>query len=117
MITIKLSTIHGSKGLESKAIILIDVVNNINQDTKFEKGGLIKLDKNNVVVLLSDYRNSVVKNYVENNKELQKQEEMRLLYVAITRAKNHITIITSKINNTDNYSSFGKILNNSCKLI
>jgi ATP-dependent helicase/nuclease subunit A len=114
---IKLSTIHGSKGLESKAVILIDVVNNINQDTKFEKGGLIKLDKNNVVVLLSDYRNSVVKNYVENNKELQKQEEMRLLYVAITRAKNHITIIAPKTKNTDNYSSFGKILNNSCKLI
>jgi ATP-dependent exoDNAse (exonuclease V) beta subunit len=114
---IKLSTIHGSKGLESKAVISIDVVNNINQDTKFEKGELIKLDKDNVVVLLSDYRNSVVKNYVENNKESQKQEEMRLLYVAITRAKNYITIIAPKTKNTDNYSSFGKILNNSCKLI
>ncbi len=110
---VRLSTVHSSKGLESKAIILIDVVDSLNKDNRFKKTDLLKFD-NNIFCVLSDYKNSSFYEYVLYQKELQKQEEMRLLYVAITRAKNCITIITTKEKETksveDKYNNWGKIL-------
>lgn len=70
-----LSTVHGSKGLEFDNVYLIDVI-----DKEFP--GL----------------------YIQNNKDpLMLEEERRLFYVAITRAKNNLNIIyTEKLftNNT-----------------
>ena len=66
-ISVELSTIHGSKGLEWKYVYLIDM-------------------------------NS--KDYPKSKIEIEYEEERRLLYVALSRAKHHLYISYHKNNNT-----------------
>ena len=72
---ITLSTIHSSKGLEYNKVIIIDMINGI----------------------LPIISKSKIK-YEKETKELKEQyeEEIRLFYVAITRAKRELEIITYK---------------------
>ena len=72
---ITLSTIHSSKGLEYNKVIIIDMINGI----------------------LPIISKSKIKDEKET-KELKEQyeEEIRLFYVAITRAKRELEIITYK---------------------
>ncbi len=113
---VRLSTIHNAKGLESKAVIIIDIVDNISQNIKFNQGSLLKLTKNNVCILFGEYENSAVAEYINNQKNIIKAEEMRLLYVAITRSKQYISIITKKKNtikiNENDYNNWGNIIKN-----
>ena len=96
---VQLITIHASKGLEYKAVILAEC----------EKA-LIKTNRDAIILgedgVGADYLNvknktkcaTFVKNFARiNANEKQREEEKRLLYVALTRAKN-LLVITGAIN-------------------
>ena len=77
-------TIHSSKGLEAKAVFIIGLTDG--------KGGFPD-------VWLSDAIFQLIK---ESNHDFLLEEERRLFYVALTRAKDHLFLLTQK----DNPSQF-----------
>jgi ATP-dependent helicase/nuclease subunit A len=94
---VRIMTIHGSKGLEFPAVILFDA-----GDLWSRHGGktAISVDKEaGVCVLSADMENytktdSVLRLGVEKKlAESRRQEKIRLLYVALTRAKNRLYIV------------------------
>lgn len=95
--SVKVMSIHASKGLEFPVVFLI------NSNAEFSKKGLndklITNQKNGIGIKTFNAdkkieENNIIRNVLKliNNEE-EKQEEMRLLYVAITRAKNHLIIV------------------------
>lgn len=95
--SVKVITIHASKGLEFPVVFLI------NADGKFaSKSSMSKLiTSQEFGVALNNYddeenveHNSIIKSIFKiSNNYQEKQEEMRLLYVALTRAKNNLIIV------------------------
>ncbi len=88
-----LTTAHGSKGLEFKAVFIIDVLKNA-----WEK-------QNNGNKYQFSFPDTVTFSTTSNIEEARR----RLLYVAITRAKQYLYISYPKINEKDNendYSGF-----------
>lgn len=94
---VRILTIHASKGLEWPGVIFCGLGGKftINKDTsnivlnnKFGVG-LNFIDNENRRI-----RESLVKSVIKNvNKQKEINEEIRLLYVALTRAKNHLKLI------------------------
>lgn len=72
---VTLTTVHSSKGLEFDKVIMLDII-----DGQFPSQESIKLMDN------------------ENNRSLF-EEEVRLFYVGITRARNELEILTSSLLN------------------
>jgi len=76
--TITLSTIHSAKGLEFDKVYMIDLV-----DGDFPSNSSVEsLDNGDLEPL---------------------EEERRLFYVGMTRAKNHLTLITAKSKSNNEY--------------
>lgn len=97
--SVKFTTIHASKGLEFPIVILMDTSKTFNERDLKEN---IVLNKDlGLCPSLIDLDNKIKINSISkiSANELEKQElkseEMRLLYVALTRAKEKL-IITSK---------------------
>ena len=93
---IKITTIHSSKGKEAPIVFLTDTINtNDNRDDRiffydFDKFPLFKFkDK-------EQNKNSQYKKIMEKSKIQVENEYYRLLYVAITRAKNELYICDYK---------------------
>lgn len=116
---VRLLTIHSSKGLEFPNVILYNTSERPNQlKLPFinKKNGLCfkipDIDKWNKKE--DSFANYVIKN---DEKKLEEEENLRLLYVAMTRAKDHLYIsgvIKQKDNKeSNNYknSNFAKIIN------
>ncbi len=86
--TVKIMTVHASKGLQNNIIFIID-----NQNDTVKKKNLIW--QNNLPLWLPD-KEFQSPDLIEDmyNKEAQKQEEEehRLLYVAITRARDRVYV-------------------------
>ena len=79
-ITFKYLTIHKSKGLETDNVVLINTEDNITS-------------------IPTKIKNDKLLNYVNKEKDYYPyEEERRLFYVALTRTKNRVYIITPKIN-------------------
>ena len=76
---IKCMTIHSSKGLEDECVVLLNVVDD-------------------PLGLPSKIKNFEILNYVSINGTYPYDEERRLFYVALTRTKNEIYILTQKNN-------------------
>lgn len=95
--SVYLGTIHSSKGLEYPVVILAETEKTYS--TQSVQSKIIKDSELGIAMSYYDIENKIQKeNFIKNilsYKVLQeqKQEEMRLLYVALTRAKNYLTII------------------------
>lgn len=85
---IKIMTIHGAKGLQSPVVILADTTSTpINQNKFFwlnRQEILAPANANTMPQLIKDLKEK------ESFKELQ--EYLRLLYVALTRAEDHLIV-------------------------
>lgn len=80
--TVKIMTVHAAKGLEFKYVFLVNVV-----DKKFptiSRGEKISIPDN------------LVKEKIVSSKDMHIEEERRLFYVAITRAKEELFITGAK---------------------
>ena len=79
-VNIKYMTVHASKGLEAECVILINITNNLlGFPNKIKDDDILK--------------------YVNNNKNIYPyEEERRLFYVALTRSKSDVYILTCKNN-------------------
>lgn len=108
-----ITTIHSAKGLQSKVVIIPDTCFNFNQsrsakekiswmnfaDEKFPIWCSKKSDENK---LLIEHR--------EEQKRLAKEESLRLLYVAMTRAEDELYI--AGFGNDDNEESWYRVIKN-----
>lgn len=95
--TIKIATMHHSKGLEYPIVFLVDTGHGFNKESS--RGdillssnlgiGLYSYDRINRTKSNTLSRTAIILNIIE--KEFA--EHQRLLYVAMTRAKNHLIIV------------------------
>lgn len=95
---VQLMTVHGSKGLEAPFVILADAnYLDIKPDTIFFK--------NNVLIYNLNASNGIFKTLLREDKLKKKQEYWRLLYVAMTRAKDFLYVAgtESRIKNDDTW--------------
>jgi ATP-dependent helicase/nuclease subunit A len=85
---IKIMTVHGSKGLQAPYVIMCDTTSLPIATSRFI------WDKNNELLSAknSNYEPEFFKNLKEEEKLKAKQEYLRLLYVAMTRAEDHLII-------------------------
>ncbi len=86
---IEATTIHSSKGLEADEIYILDYEIN----TKLEKNNLLIYKDS---IWIKDRNNKYSSDIIEEYENKMMSEEMRVLYVALTRAKNKITILSNK---------------------
>lgn len=94
---VRLMTIHKSKGLEFKVVILPELDKTFNKQTSRAP---IVFDKDlGIGINVADYENKIRISSIKRDLILEKiqinekQEEMRILYVALTRAINKIYMI------------------------
>lgn len=92
---VRVMTTHKSKGLEFEHVILCDKFSKDMSDTSqikieysVKNGYEVRLKLANREILDDDY-----KNFIEFSKELDRQEEINKLYVAMTRAKESLIIV------------------------
>lgn len=90
---VTIMTIHQAKGLEFDTVVLPDLESALkpNNDlfTYDEQKGFYMRPKN-IVKLLVDKNYLTFNKIIKNKQQEQYQEEARLLYVAMTRAKKHL---------------------------
>ncbi|MDU7693309.1 MAG: UvrD-helicase domain-containing protein [Helicobacter sp.] len=110
---IKLLTIHQSKGLEFKHVIVCDKFNKDRNDiSKFiinpqDSSFLISQRELGEFCKKLDFKNSLCQKYElaqENKQSLNQSEKHNVLYVALTRAKNSLHIVAKSQN-----SAFGEL--------
>ena len=86
---IRVMTIHGAKGLESPIVILPDTASKANKN----HSRIVKLNDSIIAMReTKDNQSSILKSSIERSNILQRQEESRLLYVAMTRAESWLII-------------------------
>ncbi|MDU2582946.1 MAG: UvrD-helicase domain-containing protein [Anaerococcus hydrogenalis] len=97
---VRIMTIHKSKGLEFKAVILPEASKGFNTRGKSKD---MLLDKDlGIGINISDWDNKIKISSIKRDLILEKlnlndkKEEMRVLYVALTRAERKLSIIGQK---------------------
>ena len=107
---VHLSTMHGYKGLESKVVFVIRTDESFNSK---DYSGSIAIDASGIVAMNNFdfstylYSKTLAKQAIEIViKERMLKEEMRLFYVALTRAKSHLYV--SAAISKEAQSKFGK---------
>lgn len=94
-----IGTIHSSKGLEYPVVFLADSnkqFSNMSLKEKLIKNNQLGISISTYNIASKTQRESVIKNIFKiKTSVMEKQEEMRLLYVALTRAKNMLFIVGS----------------------
>lgn len=82
--SVRITTIHSAKGLEAPIVILADVYTPYKiSHTKFAC-------KDDIFILNSKYSNQKVKSIINHSEIALKMENIRLLYVAMTRPKSEL---------------------------
>lgn len=95
--SVKLETIHASKGLEYPVVFLVGAgasFSNMSFRDDVLKNSELGLGVDAYDLLGHTKRKTVSRNIIADKiREEETMEEMRLLYVALTRAKNHLFIV------------------------
>lgn len=108
--SVKMGTIHSSKGLEYPIVFLVGCGKSFSNRTfnsEVLKDKTLGIGMNYYNLEYSEKYSTLARNAITINiKKQEKAEELRLLYVALTRAKNHLIIIGSK-----NINSIARIKN------
>ncbi len=88
---VKISTIHGAKGLQSKIVLIADCVFDLNK-SRSNKNKIFWIDGQPIWCAKKEFENQLVKTYrAERFREIR-EENLRLLYVAMTRAEDQLHI-------------------------
>lgn len=101
---VRIMTVHGSKGLESNVIFLPDSgLDSVKSSISKEKL-LFKKTDNSDTAFIYKTRSTIKpttleKNILEKEEKLFFEDDMRLLYVALTRARGHIYVSAIQENN------------------
>ncbi len=112
---VKVMTIHASKGLQSKYVILPDTT------TVPKNKDQILFDQLNDIILynVSENHDKKYQNLLKNTKLRTLQEYYRLLYVGLTRAKTHLLICghssIETLSDLSWYSIIQKTLQENCE--
>ena len=106
MDAVSMMTIHGSKGLEFPIVFIADIARKPRPDEKenfFVQDGKV----------YTSVHNQMIEDITANKKEREAAEIKRILYVAITRSKNHL-VTTAVVNfkKDGGLSSAGKMFDN-----
>ncbi|WP_119326277.1 helicase-exonuclease AddAB subunit AddA [Companilactobacillus musae] len=111
--TVKVMTVHGSKGLEFPVVIYLDMAKNfnmmdVNDNTVFDAQagiGITIADNDSRV----QYR-TIQRGIISNQKKIATvSEEMRLLYVALTRTRQKLIMLGFTKKEEDLYKSWSNI--------
>lgn len=92
---VKITTIHSAKGLEAPIVIIPDCCFNFNKMGNQKKISWIDFEENQFPIWCAGGKiaqNKIVRNFKEQQFSYEKDEYLRLLYVALTRAKNELYI-------------------------
>ena len=94
-------TIHASKGLEFKAVFVVNLDQKIRKDTSLPR--ITEYSDGNIeITAITKNPNSTPNRACE--------EEKRLLYVALTRAKEYLVLSALDTNQTRSYTAFTDLL-------
>lgn len=95
--SVYVGTIHSSKGLEYPVVFLADTAkkfNTISIKEKLVKNGELGFAISNYDTVKRQKQEGIIKNIIKRRiTQQEKQEEMRMLYVALTRAKSYLFVI------------------------
>lgn len=103
--SIRIMTIHGAKGLQAKVVILADAAHSENAPNDS-----LALYKNHVIYGLAETQSTISDAIKLKNRLLRNEENIRLLYVALTRAEDKLYIFG--FNNKNIQASWYSLLHN-----
>ncbi|MBE9560543.1 MAG: PD-(D/E)XK nuclease family protein, partial [Proteobacteria bacterium] len=105
---VRLMTIHGSKGLESPVVFLADcnsTASNKNAYASLVRWPAEKSQPTNFQLQLSkDHTDQITQRLQQEKLDEQQREELNLLYVALTRAREQLYISGVASNRSQNHS-------------
>jgi len=101
---VRVMTVHGAKGLEAPFVILPDTTKGYNSTTK---SGLVRTKSAWLWLDTDDKSNKPIQEYRDRQTLLEAQEHKRLLYVALTRARDHLLICGYQRGDNEKTGGFG----------
>lgn len=109
--SVKMGTIHSSKGLEYPIVFLVGIGKSFSNKTfnsELLKDKTFGIGMNYYNLEFGEKYSTLARNAITVSlKKQEKAEELRLLYVALTRAKNHLIVVGSKnLNNITRIKNF-----------
>ena len=103
---VKVITVHAAKGLQSPIIILADAGDSENMPNE----NFFWHNERLIIPNVSEYKNSKIKEITNERKIKLKQESLRLLYVAMTRAEDELYIFGENGNKQDSWYNITKTI-------
>jgi ATP-dependent helicase/nuclease subunit A len=92
---VRVMTVHGAKGLEAPVVILADIASDPENSGDRNRGIDVPMDSDAVLPLIpvrKAERGARLDEIVQRREERELQEHLRLLYVAMTRASEHLVM-------------------------
>jgi ATP-dependent helicase/nuclease subunit A len=94
---VRVMTVHGAKGLEAPVVILPDTT-----QVPIFKEALIPIEEGYFLKPTDKLLPEALAPFVENGKQRQHQEQLRLLYVALTRVESRLIICGHQVGSEKN---------------
>jgi ATP-dependent helicase/nuclease subunit A len=98
--------VHAAKGLQAPIIILADAGDSENMPHE----NFFWHNEKLIIPNINEYKNHTIKEIINQRKVKLKQESLRLLYVAMTRAEDELYIFGESGNKKDSWYSIAKTI-------